>query len=83
MKRNLPLDFLLLFHVWQFSNDKLYLTLENLTLLETVTTTNVNIWKLKFSKSSLSEYRNYIRTLRMSINSSQFISMSDWNKFLT
>lgn len=70
MKRNLPLDFLLLFHVWQFSNDKLYLTLENLTLLETVTTTNVNIWKLKFSKSSLSEYRNYIRTLRMSINSS-------------
>ena len=69
MKRNLPLDFLLLFHVWQFSNDKLYLTLENLTLLETVTTTNVNIWKLKFSKSSLSEYRNYIRTLRMSINS--------------
>lgn len=83
MKRNLPLDFLLLFHVWQFSNDKLYLTLENLTLLETVTTTNVKIWKLKFSKSSLSEYRNYIRTLRMSINSSQFISMSDWNKFLT
>lgn len=70
MKRNLPLDFLLLFHVWQFSNDKLYLTLENLTLLETVTTTNVNIWKLKFSKSSLSEYRNYIRTLRMSINPS-------------
>lgn len=70
MKRNLPLDFLLLFHVWQFSNDKLYLTLENLTLLETVTTTNVSIWKLKFSKSSLSEYRNYIRTLRMSINSS-------------
>lgn len=70
MKRNLPLDFLLLFHVWQFSNDKLYLTLENLTLLETVTTTNVKIWKLKFSKSSLSEYRNYIRTLRMSINSS-------------
>ena len=70
MKHNLPLDFLLLFHVWQFSNDKLYLTLENLTLLETVTTTNVNIWKLKFSKSSLSEYRNYIRTLRMSINSS-------------
>ena len=69
MKRNLPLDFLLLFHAWQFSNDKLYLTLENLTLLETVTTTNVNIWKLKFSKSSLSEYRNYIRTLRMSINS--------------
>ena len=51
MKRNLPLDFLLLFHVWQFSNDKLYLTLENLTLLETVTTTNVKIWKLKFSKS--------------------------------
>ena len=70
MKRNLPLDFLLLFHAWQFSNDKLYLTLENLTLLETVTTTNVKIWKLKFSKSSLSEYRNYIRTLRMSINSS-------------
>ena len=51
MKRNLPLDFLLLFHAWQFSNDKLYLTLENLTLLETVTTTNVKIWKLKFSKS--------------------------------
>lgn len=69
MKRNLPLNFLLLFHAWQFSNDKLNLTLENLTLLETVTTTNVNIWKLKFSTSSLSEYRNYIRTLRMSINS--------------